>query len=114
MLRVESLPVVDKYRQEKCNKKDQQNLNISAAEARGLKTLGTRVQEGGNVVLPTDKTGTFAVMSRENYMKAGLVHTQGDKEVGLETNKVEQREINQWPRGHVDQDVQGGEELGPH
>ena len=94
MLRVEALAIVDQFRKEKCIDRDQQKSNISAAEARGLKSLRTRVREGEIVVLPTDKTGRFAVMSRDSYERAGLIYTQGDKEVNWDMLRKEQREIN--------------------
>ena len=97
MLRVETMALVRNYIEEKCNKKGQQKMNLTASEARGLRSLKTRVKEGEIVVLPTDKTGKFAVMSRDYYEKSGLSHTQNDEEVGLDKIKVEQREIN----GHV-------------
>ena len=46
------------------------------------------------MVLPTDKTGRFAVMSRDSYERAGLIYTQGDKEVNWDMLRKEQREIN--------------------
>ena len=89
--------VIRRFIEEKCGKGGKQKSNLTSAESRGLKSLRTRVEEGEIVVLPTDKTGKFAVMKREDYEEAGLVHAQGDREVNWEEIKTAQREIN----GHV-------------
>ena len=36
------------------------------------------------MVLPTDKTGKFCIMSRQLYEEAGNVHTDKDMEVTME------------------------------
>ena len=97
VLRVEAVAVVKKYIENECGKNGKQKSNLSASETRGLKGLKTSVENGEIVVLPTDKTGKFSVMGRDDYEAAGLVHTQGDVEVGWEEVKKAQREIN----GHV-------------
>ena len=89
--------VIRSFMETTCGKGGKQKSNLTAAEARGLKSLMTRVEDGEIVVLPTDKTGKFAVMKREEYEKAGLVHSEGDREVNWEEIKNSQREIN----GHV-------------
>ena len=53
-----------------------------------------RVKNGELVVLPTDKTGLCAVMTRETYTECGLKHTEGDTLVDLEILKKAQNEIN--------------------
>ena len=45
----------------------------------------------------TDKSGRFAVMSREGYLLAGEVHTRKDEEVGWKEIKDTQAKLN----GHV-------------
>ena len=39
------------------------------------------VADGGLVVLATDKSGRFAVMSMKTYMKAGMVHVKDDEDL---------------------------------
>ena len=82
---------------EKCDKWGRQKSNLSDSEARGLKSLRTRTTEGELIVLPTDKTGSFAVMDRGSYEKAGMSHVKKDKVVGWEELRTAQRELN----GHV-------------
>ena len=91
------MAMVRTYVENCCTEGGKQKLNLTSAQARGLKSLRKRVEDGEIVVLPTDKTGKFAVMGREDYEQAGLVHGKGDDEVGWEIIKMEQREIN----GHV-------------
>ena len=49
------------------------------------------------MIIPTDKSGNLAVMSRRSYYEAGMKHTVRDREVGWEDVKESQKELN----GHV-------------
>ena len=60
----------------------------------GLRSLKKRVADGNLVVLPTDKSGCFEVMSMETYVKAGMVHIKDDEEVGIEERRVNQKVVN--------------------
>ena len=94
MLRAELKGCFKKYLRENCNDKGEQESNLLKGEQQGLKTLKKKVKEGGIIVLPTDKSGRFAVMSLENYVKAGNKHTDKDEEVGPEIVKKTQTELN--------------------
>ena len=48
---------------------------------RGLKYLQKRVSQNELLVVPTDKSGRFAVMSVATYELAGSVHTKNDEEI---------------------------------
>ena len=93
-LRMETMEVFKQYFREKCNERGEQKSNLSASELRGMKSLKKRVKEGEIVVVQTDKTGKFVVMSREAYEEAGLVHTKKDEEAGQEKVEEIEREIN--------------------
>ena len=67
---------------------------MSKAEQDGLKSLQKRVAEGELVILPTDKSGRFAVMSMATYIAAGMVHVKDDMEVGLDERRANQKVIN--------------------
>ena len=82
LLRIEAMEVFKQYMRDKCDKYGGQKTNLNKSEARGLKSLKKRTKEGVLVVLPTDKTGNFAVMDRASYEEAGLSHVKEDKEVG--------------------------------
>ena len=71
--------------------------NLSMGEKRGLKSLKKRVADGGLVVCQTDKSGRFCVLTREQYLQAGMVHIKNDKKVTTE----EQEEIERAVNGHV-------------
>ena len=53
--------------------------NMSMGARRGLKSLKKRVANGDIVVCQTDKSGRFCVLTREQYLEAGLVHTANDQ-----------------------------------
>ena len=77
-----------------CSCDGDQKSNLSSEETRGLNSLRKRVREGDIVVLPTDKSGRFAIMSFQTYLEAGAVHTDGDREVGEEELKQNQSRLN--------------------
>jgi hypothetical protein len=76
--RVECTRVFDEFMGEFTDKKGVQESSLTPQEARGLKKLQKKVQEGSLVVVKTDKSGRFAIMSMEEYERAGKVHTEKD------------------------------------
>ena len=70
------------YMVEKCGKGGRQVDNITKSQAVGLRSLKKRVKEGELVVIPTDKSGSLAVMTALAYTNSGLKHTSKDMEVG--------------------------------
>ena len=97
VLRVELLEEHKKWVAQNCNHEGNQLMNISEEELKGLKSLKARIKSGELVVLPTDKSGRFCVMSMQTYILAGETHIDGDEEIGLSQLKKNQRKIN----GHV-------------
>ena len=61
-----------------------QESNLTEGESRGLEKLKKRVVDGVLVIVKTDKSGKFSIMSMEEYERAGAVHTRKDTEVTLE------------------------------
>ena len=49
---------------------------------------------GEIVILPTDKSGRFAMMSMQTYIAAGMVHVKDDQEVGVAEMQANQSKIN--------------------
>ena len=94
MLRQELRGTLNKYMREKCGQRGLQKSNLSRGEILGLRSLRKRVKEGEIVILPTDKSGLFAVTSRSTYIECGKSHTQGNTSVGWEDLKVAQRKLN--------------------
>ena len=71
-----------------------QESNLTKAEARGLKKLKKRVADGSLVIVKTDKSGRFSVMSMCEYERAGKIHTEKDIEVDVKFLQENQRRIN--------------------
>ena len=94
VLRQETRGVVGQYMRENCGPNGVQKTNLTRGEVRGLRSLRKRIKEGELVVLPTDKTGLFAVMSRSTYTECGMKHVKGYTEVGWDDLKVAQSELN--------------------
>ena len=76
------------------NEKDEQKTNLTSSQKKGLVSLARRAKAGEVVIIETDKTGKFAILSREDYMAAGMVHTSKDEEVTEEYVKSNQRVLN--------------------
>ena len=47
-------------------------MNLDEFELDGLRSLRKTVSDGAIVILPTDKSGRFAVMSMSTYIKASM------------------------------------------
>ena len=79
------------------NKKSKQNnrkLNLSKSELNGLKSLEERIKQGELMVTSTDKSSRFAVLTQEQYLKSGLVHTQKDKEISWRNIQYIKTQLN--------------------
>ena len=96
-LRTETRAEFKKFLDEKCKKGGQQKSNLTKNQQKGLKSLTERVKNGEIVVVPTDKSGRFAIMSRKAYEAAGMVHVKNDVKVGWAELKEAQSRLN----GHV-------------
>ena len=83
-MRIELLTEYRRWVKENCDCKGRQKANLSKRKSEGLKSLQKRIKDGDLVVLPTDKSGRFAIMSMETYMLAGEVHTGRDEEFGTD------------------------------
>ena len=69
-------------------------MNLSSKEQAGLKSIKKKIADGELVVLPTDKSGRFGVMSMATYIKAGMVHIKDDEQVGVEERRSNQKILN--------------------
>ena len=75
---MESLAVFKNFMEQNCKKNGSQKSNLSRSQLKGLASLKTRIKNAEIVVVPTDKTGNFTIMSRSSYLEAGLEHVRGD------------------------------------
>ena len=57
---------------------------LKKAEKTGLDSLLKRIKAGEITVMETDKTGKFTVMSQQDYLEAGDLHTANDREISEE------------------------------
>ena len=88
------------YDQHIASIKDEEGVedgNLTEQEKKGLKSLQKRVKLGELVIVQTDKSSRFAVMTMEEYEEAGRKHTEKDTEVGLEFVLSNETQIN----GHM-------------
>ena len=70
------------------------NSNLSVAEAKGLKSLKKRIANGELMVVDTDKSKKFAILSQKQYIESGKVHTDKDVEIEPHLIKKIQRSVN--------------------
>ena len=97
LFRLEIREAFDNFLAANCEEGGAQKKNLTSSQQRGLKSILNRVKKGELAIIPTDKTGKFAVMSMSTYIECGLSHTTKDTEVGWAELKLAQNEIN----GHV-------------
>ena len=84
----------DRYKESMTDEEGVQESNLSTEETRGLKSLQERIKSGEIVICQTDKSGRFAVLTREDYERAGMKHVKGDQEVDLEYVRQNNRVLN--------------------
>lgn len=60
---------------------EKDDSTLTKAETRGLKSLQKRIKEGDIVVMETDKSGRFSVISLEEYLEADDIHVRDDIEI---------------------------------
>ena len=68
--------------------------NLSKEELIGLKSLKKRIADGQIVVVQTDKSKRFSVMTKQQYIESGLVHTNKDIKIEPENVKRIQNVVN--------------------
>jgi hypothetical protein len=94
VLRMELMEEGKKWIKTNCDCNGNQQSNLDKEELIGLKSLKKKIKEGLIVVLPTNKSGRFCVMSMDTYIKCGEVHTSMDEEIGLKELKANQTKLN--------------------
>ena len=67
---------------EKINKGELQRItNLSKKEQAALKSIKSRIKSNELMVVSTDKSSRFGVMTYEQYLEAGRSHTSKDREI---------------------------------
>ena len=77
------------------NCQTQPDSNLSPAELAGLKSLKNRIKEGSIVVCDTDKSKRFCVLTKEQYLSSGSIHTSKDIEISPGQIKKIQTSVNE-------------------
>ena len=67
--------IFDKFRKENCDRKGEQESNMTREEQEGLKSLQKKIREKKIIVIKTDKSSRFAVASEESYLRMGRVQS---------------------------------------
>ena len=56
-------------------------MNLNKNERQGFESLCDRINSGVIMVTPTDKSGRFSVLTRDQYLESGHTHTDKDEMV---------------------------------
>ena len=94
----------------RCDKRGKQEDNLSPQQRLGLDQLQRRIKDQDLVVVLTDKSGKFAICSKEIYRSLGVPYVKGDREI---KNK-EVTKIQATLKGHsamVDKILESGKEF---
>ena len=70
-------------------------LNLPRAEQVGLDNLKRRVSKGELIITTTDKSSRLAILRKDQYVKAGEIHTKKDKCVTWRDIKYLQGQVNE-------------------
>ena len=98
VMRMELMEVYRNYVKDHCkDDKGVQESNLSGTQKRGLQKVKRRANDGEIIIVPTDKSGRFAVMTINTKVKAGSKHTDKDYNIDLETVSENQADLN----GHI-------------
>ena len=67
-------------------------MNPSKKEKKGLVKLQKRIRNQEIAILKTDKSGKLAAISKDDYLKIGLLSNKSDRKVTRkEVQKIEKR-----------------------
>ena len=78
-----------------------QENNLTMEEENGLTKLQKRVKDGYLVVVKTEKSGRFSVISMEEYDRSGTLHIKNDVEMNLSLLQENQRRLNGYLLGCI-------------
>ena len=62
-------------------------INISPDEKTAMREIKGRIKSGEVCITSTDKSSRFALLSRQQYLEAGAVHTNKDQKIGWDRVK---------------------------
>ena len=80
---------------EKGNSKRQRDpLNLKPLEIKAMKSLKDKIKEGEIIITQTDKSSRFAVLTKDQYLQSGHVHTKKDKKITWKEVNYLQSQVN--------------------
>ena len=86
------------FMKSQCDDKGRQmKTSLTAEQRKGLTEIKKKIKEGEVILLETDKTGKFAVVSPVKFLEMGNKHVKDDKII----DDVELEEIQRECNGHV-------------
>ena len=85
------------YKKTGCNKEDKQEVNLPDNLKKALISLNKKIKEKQIVVVPTDKSGKFAICSLDAYKEMGMSNIKKDREISRKKSAQIQKQLN----GHV-------------
>ena len=88
---------------QKYEKASKDPVNLTRKEIQALKSLRERVMEGEIIVCQTDKSSRFAVLTKQQYLDSGRIHTEKDKKITWKDIKYIQSQVNNhvWWLSHI-------------
>ena len=69
-------------------------INLPEGEILAIESLKKRVKSGEIVISQTDKSSRFAILTKQQYIESGTVHTSKDHKVDWNTIKYLQGQVN--------------------
>ena len=69
-------------------------MNLSKTEREGMISLKKRIKDNDIMIIPTDKSGRFSVMTHKQYLDAGRVHTDKDIPIGWDDVRYLKNQTN--------------------
>ena len=86
--------VVEEFKAEECNKKMEQQPNMTKSEISGLKSLQKMIKAGEIIVMRTDKSSKLAITDLETYIEMGSKHTNKDEVITMEEVTEREKIVN--------------------
>ena len=68
--------------------------NLTNNEKAGLNSILKRIKSNELMVVPTDKSGRLAILTHDQYIKSGTVHTQKDQKISWNEVKYLKNQVN--------------------
>ena len=95
---IENPEKVQERERKKEKNKNQEGIDLTVKERKGIQKLRDRIKEGEIVVLKTDKSGKLVVANKEDYLKMGQRKIAEDRKLDrAEIKKIEEK-INDHTR----------------